>query len=328
MKLFLKCIVIYISFMFICILSIPFIFNRLGEIPEIFSINLPTQQSSLQEYEEEQTSFSEFILYDVTTGETISLSEMDFLIGSLASEMGTSVPIEALKAQTVASYSYYSFIRQENADDAYHISYSSEYSSVYTDIESLDENSLAIYSEAVESVYGEILEYNGITAYASFFNSSTGATESALEVWGEDIPYLVSVASPYDTLSAGGKDVFQYSAEEISLRLSNSWGEENFDFTTDYENWFSKISYTIGLTVTAVTICGFTITGEEFRQCFGLSSPCFSIVFEDDKFVFTCSGQGSLVGMSQTGAVYMAAEGASYNEILAWYYPDTEIVKQ
>ena len=45
---------------------------------------------------------------------------------------------------------------------------------------------------------------------------------------------------------------------------------------------------------------------------------CF--VVEDNKFVFTVKGYGHGVGMSQYGAEYMAKQGATYKEILNWYY--------
>ena len=44
---------------------------------------------------------------------------------------------------------------------------------------------------------------------------------------------------------------------------------------------------------------------------------------KEGAFVFSVTGFGHGVGMSQYGANVMAAEGAGYREILAHYYPGT-----
>jgi len=44
-----------------------------------------------------------------------------------------------------------------------------------------------------------------------------------------------------------------------------------------------------------------------------------------DEYLFSGSGWGHGVGMSQNGAIGMAKEGFSYDEILKWYYSGTEI---
>ena len=65
--------------------------------------------------------------------------------------------------------------------------------------------------------------------------------------------------------------------------------------------------------------------GIEIRNLFSLRSPNFDLKYEDNKFKFTVRGYGHGVGMSQYGAEYMAKQGASYKEILLWYYPGTTI---
>ena len=44
--------------------------------------------------------------------------------------------------------------------------------------------------------------YDGTVADTLFFSTSGGRTASALEATGTAVPYLVSVADPYDTLVA------------------------------------------------------------------------------------------------------------------------------
>ena len=44
------------------------------------------------------------------------------------------------------------------------------------------------------------------------------------------------------------------------------------------------------------------------------------------EFIFSGSGYGHSVGMSQYGAMFMAEEGYTYDEILEFYFTDTEII--
>ena len=60
---------------------------------------------------------------------------------------------------------------------------------------------------------------------------------------------------------------------------------------------------------------------------FDLRSAAFDVIFENNTFVFTVSGYGHGVGMSQFGANYLAQQGSGYKEIIAAYYRGTEIVK-
>ena len=66
--------------------------------------------------------------------------------------------------------------------------------------------------------------------------------------------------------------------------------------------------------------------GTEVRTALGLSSALFSVSFRDDsEIVFTSSGSGHGVGMSQYGADGMAKEGYNYVEILEHYYSGSQV---
>ena len=67
------------------------------------------------------------------------------------------------------------------------------------------------------------------------------------------------------------------------------------------------------------------LKGTEVRTAIGLSSAMFTVSFRDDNIVFTSSGSGHGVGLSQYGADGMAKEGYEYKEILSHYYSGTEV---
>jgi hypothetical protein len=75
-----------------------------------------------------------------------------------------------------------------------------------------------------------------------------------------------------------------------------------------------------------------TISGWEFKIVVGralgwniLKSSRFDIVRSGPNFVFRGKGFGHGLGLCQEGAHVMAARGASYNQILAKYFPTTRI---
>ena len=75
-----------------------------------------------------------------------------------------------------------------------------------------------------------------------------------------------------------------------------------------------------------ITIGGQPVDGDDVRSAFGLRSSNFTLACADSIFTFTVRGYGHGVGMSQTGAQFMAQQGSDYQEILAWYYPNTTLV--
>ncbi|MBI3787385.1 MAG: SpoIID/LytB domain-containing protein [Ignavibacteriales bacterium] len=70
------------------------------------------------------------------------------------------------------------------------------------------------------------------------------------------------------------------------------------------------------------------MSGEDLRKAIGydkLKSALFTVDMQDGVFVFSGSGSGHGVGLSQWGAKGMAERGYNYDEILRHFYPGTRI---
>ena len=67
------------------------------------------------------------------------------------------------------------------------------------------------------------------------------------------------------------------------------------------------------------------MTGEDFRAALDLPSAAFEMKVKSRLISFTVRGWGHGVGLSQWGADVMAREGKGYEEILAYYFPGTNI---
>ena len=77
--------------------------------------------------------------------------------------------------------------------------------------------------------------------------------------------------------------------------------------------------------VASLPVCGQSITGPALRKALGLRSACFTVQYQEGSFLLTTKGYGHGVGLSQWGAKALAEQGQSAEEILAHYFPGTEL---
>lgn len=132
----------------------------------------------------------------------------DYVAGVVAAEMSPAFPTEARRAQAVAarSLALYRVEHPKHGDAA--VCLSAGCCMAWKDP---DDGAL----EAAQSTEGVIATYDDEPIMAAFFAGCSGATRSAEEVWGGSVPYLVSVASPWETsgsTSGHGVGMSQYGA--------------------------------------------------------------------------------------------------------------------
>jgi stage II sporulation protein D len=139
-----------------------------------------------------------------------------YVKGVVPAEMPPRWPPEALKAQAVAARSYaLANLAKGRPYDLYGDTRSQVYGGVAGESPSA--------SAAVDATKGEVALYKGKVADTLFFSTSGGRTASAVETTGIAVPYLVSVADPYDTLSPyhdWGPVLFDAASVEKQLKLS------------------------------------------------------------------------------------------------------------
>lgn len=74
-------------------------------------------------------------------------------------------------------------------------------------------------SRAVEETKGLILTYQGRPIDAVYHSTSGPRTEAAQDVWGRAVPYLQSVACPYDRHSPRYRQTVRFTPGELARRL-------------------------------------------------------------------------------------------------------------
>ena len=155
---------------------------------------------------------------------------------------------------------------------------------------------------------------------ACYFAISAGCTQPFENVWPEkSYPYLTAVACPSDLLAQGFQSAATFTEDEIRADFS----EISFDDAPG--KWFSDIQYFDTGYVEKLTVCGVEMTGVHVREALGLRSASFTVTYENDAFTFATLGYGHGVGMSQAAAITLAEGGMTVDEILARFYPGTDI---
>lgn len=290
------------------------------------------QENNMEGGEENKIDLNTFKLFDKSTNTVIEVNDKDFLYGAVVCEMSPGFEIEALKAQAVASYTF--FCRERNASrgnpkeelkgadfevdienwkyyttkDKMRSRWGSNFDSYYKKV-----------TEAVDSVEGEILTTeSGEPILAAYHAISSGNTERCSDVFGGEAPYLEAVASPGDLFAPNYLTKAEVSIDEFKSAIMSL--NHDAGFGDDLSQWIGEIERTSSGMVKKINIGGVDFSGSEIRSAFSLRSADFEIKQEEAKFVFTVRGYGHGVGMSQYGAEYMAKQGASYKEILDWYY--------
>lgn len=210
----------------------------------------------------------------------------------VAAESAPGTPLEALKAQAIASRSYFVASRGRHRDfdfcDTTHCQFLREPPTI---------SSAA--TRAVEATRGMLLAYHAQPLPTMYTRSCSGRTRTPGDVGlpSDGYPYY-SVECKY-CRSHPARWTSRISASDATrLRSSDE---------------FARLAVDRVLGWSAVPSNDFTISMSNSHAA-------------NEKVVLEGKGQGHGIGLCQAGARFMAKEGASFREILSYYYPNTAIV--
>lgn len=263
--------------------------------------------------------------------EIITLNSDEYILGVMAAEVLPENDSEALKAQALAiyTYAYRKHLQNSKADNDYDITDDSTLDQGYFDADARKKkwgDKISDYEkcfkEAIKEVKNQLIIYNGEPILAAYHYISAGKTETAKNVWGTDYPYLQSENSIGDLLCPNFYSEVTVSVDEFTKAMTNAGATVN----TEAEKFIGVSEKSDSGTVLNIKLCGKDFTGAQVREIFNLKSAAFDIAFKNNSFVFSVSGYGHGVGMSQFGANYLAKQGSNYKEIVAAYYRGVEIV--
>ena len=291
-------------------------------------------------------------LYSTAEGIVIvnELPVEEYLYAVVPSEMPASYQKEALKCQAICARSYaYCQMQVYGYPEYYaHVDDSVSYQ-VYGNSAEKETT-----KQAVNETTGKKLWYKGEVVKTYYYSTSCGHSTS-VEAWGtkltEDNHYLKGVpicdenGDAYETAMPWYRWEAVISCQMISNLIELNTGEElgdlqNVEIT---KKGIGGVALQLTVTGTKKTITietenkirsvlgggGYQITkqdGTKVRSTKLLPSAFFTIERNDKNYIVKGGGYGHGIGMSQNGANEMAKAGKTYEEILEFFYPNTQVM--
>lgn len=254
---------------------------------------------------------------ELDTGKTVSL-ELDgqyvvmdveaYLAGVLPMSMEGSENLEACKALAIIERTniYKRMEGRGNIDEAdLGMTYLSQEEISQLWGERNYESGMELVKQAILETAGMALQYDGEWIDALYHRVSVGNTVSAEELLGEEVPYLVSVASSQDIKSKNYMNISAISKADVQELTIIEQTEHGY--------------------VRKISCNGEELTGEEMQERYGLSSLNFYIEDMGEEYRIVSLGMGHGLGLSAYGANVMADQGKTCEEILQYYYPGTQL---
>ncbi|MBF0253761.1 MAG: SpoIID/LytB domain-containing protein [Candidatus Omnitrophica bacterium] len=248
----------------------------------------------------------------------------EYLYGVLFHEVGSWWPMEALKAQAVASRTYALYQKKERTGKPFDV-YNNQSSQMYGGAGSERGRS----SDAVDATRGEVMTYEE-KIFPTFFHATCGGvTRNASELWNIDLPPL---RGGVECSSCWFSPHYSWKTD-VGLR-------ELEDLLTERGVWRGEITALLPGVVSPsghlldVVIQGpvqsKTILVKDLRLWVGptvIRSEKFELSQSRGRINFVGRGWGHAVGMCQWGALGQAIVRKRYDEILEFYYPGSKLTK-
>lgn len=223
-----------------------------------------------------------------------------YVQGVVPGEMPSAWPAAALRAQAIAARSYaLATLVKGKAWDLYPDGRSQQYPGAGAETPET--------TAAVGATNGHVLLYKGVVATTFYSSSSGGRTQSGLDSFGLDVPYLPSHADPWDASSPF--HVWQprsLTGQQLAKALGLAAP------VLDIQARFSSSSRVIVLTVTAADGSSLAVAGTEARKRLVLRSTAFHLATLRFLTLPTASSPG--VALRLTG-VARDARGATLERL-------------
>ncbi|MDR1725834.1 MAG: SpoIID/LytB domain-containing protein [Bacteroidales bacterium] len=228
---------------------------------------------------------------------------------------GATTNVEFFKVQALCCRNYLYSNLQKHAKNGYNLC-DNVHCQVYF--------SRANKAEVIDGAYatkGEIVvDKEGNIIETLFHSNSGGQTVAAKDVWGKDIPYLVSVIDSF-SLSSKHLNWEKTIRERQWLDYFRKKGLDVRDSTIKEE--LLHFNQKDGR---KTNIAGIPLV--EVRKDFDLRSTFFDVSPWGTDVKLSGKGYGHGVGLSQEGAIQMSENGYEYWEILEHYFPSCTVIKK
>ena len=240
-----------------------------------------------------------------------------YVMGVCAIEMTESWPLEALKAQAVAART---FVQKMIGSSVYYYSCGFDvtadtYTQAYRGTRGVGET----IRRAVNETSNRYLTQNGALIDALYSAADGGATEDSENIFGYANDYLIGVEDPFE---AAACEENPYASWTVTLTPAQLGSRLGIGPVERVEQTTSRMGNVIKLVFVSSAGEERMLIRDNCRTKLGLKNLRYEISRDSvGNFVFTGSGFGHNLGMSQWGAYAMAKYyDKDYRFILGFYY--------
>ena len=240
----------------------------------------------------------------------------NYIAGVVQSETwGATTNIDFFKVQAICCRNYLMNNLEKHAEEGYNLC-----DGVHCQAYKTRANKKEVTEGAYKSRGEVIVDSQGNIIETLFHSNSGGVTVNAKDVWGKEVPYLVSVE---DSFSVGGK---HYQWEKyIKLKDWLNYFRNKGLNTKDKEIEDALLTFSQE-SGRKTDIMGISL--KTIREDFDLKSTYFNVQKWGGEVKLTGKGYGHGVGMSQEGAIKMCEEGYEYWEVIEHYFKGVKVIKQ
>ena len=245
----------------------------------------------------------------------------DYLRGILCQEVAPWWPMDALKSQAIIARSYALYQKQFPKDKDFDLT-----SDIYSQVYGGKSSERWRTNRAVDLTRGRILTYQG-KLFPTYYHATCGGhTEDASKLWNVDLVPLKGVVCNFCVHSPHYKWQAKMSLQDISSKLILK------GFRIQEISGIEIIGYDGSGRISGLEIKsqdkGFPVSAKDFRQALGpniIRSANFTSRIDSGAVHFEGLGWGHGVGLCQWGMQEMAREGSKYEQILKYYFPQSEL---
>lgn len=254
-----------------------------------------------------------------------------YIMMAMAADIPATYELETLKAQATVIRTYvYVVAKKKKTNSLTAEDIGLQYKALDVAKASWGEENAEVYEKkflkAIEDTDKMVITYNDDLIIPLFHPVSIGMTRSSEQAIGEDIAYLVSVESKGDVQSTDYMKISSIPKETVLEQLKSAYPGCNLSEDSLVDNIIIDKRDEDGY-IKTIQIGEEVITGDEFASLFGLNSTNFYIETFEDSIRFICKGKGHGLGLSQYGANFKALQGYKYDEILEYYFTQTQVVE-
>ena len=243
----------------------------------------------------------------------------------LASEINIQFHIEALKAQSIVIRTNLlksSECHRRKGENKFDIKPLTLYKDIWND---RYEYNIEKINKVVDDTEGLAITFDNKLIDAKYHLVCGGSTENSENVIDNQSAYLRRVLCDYCKDSPYWRNEKDYSIGEMVNLLKVRFPKMDINSSSDILGFVEEIERDEHGRVSSLKIGDKAFRGKELMEILDLNSTRFNIFPTGFKFI--SKGKGHGLGLCQYGAEKMAQEGASFKEILEYYYTGVEIKK-